>query len=81
MNSTIEDPEIDTPRERIKRYGSRTHVRLYGWRDFAERLEGAGFEVSVEHFVDGFDDQKLGELALDPDELMYFCLKPVASGS
>jgi hypothetical protein len=32
-------------------------------------------------FVDGFDDQQLGELALDPDELMYFCSKPVASGS
>lgn len=78
---TLEDPEIDTPRERIKRYGSRTHVRLYGWRDFAERLEGAGFEVRVERFVDGFEEAQRIELALDPDELMYFCSKPVGSGS
>jgi SAM-dependent methyltransferase len=78
---TLEDPEIDTPRERINRFGSRTHVRLYGWRDFADRLEGAGFEVTVERFVDGFDDAQLVELALDPDELMYFCSKPVDSGA
>jgi SAM-dependent methyltransferase len=78
---TLQDPEIDTPRERIDHYGIRSHVRLYGWRDFADRLEEAGFEVAVERFVDGFDQEQIRKLALDPAELMYFCSKPLDSGA
>ena len=46
---TIEDPELTDPDERLRLFGLRDHVRLYG-RDFIGRLEEAGFEVVVHEY-------------------------------
>ncbi len=41
---TREDPAIIKPRERLKHYGNKDHVRQYG-RDFTDRLSDTGFET------------------------------------
>jgi SAM-dependent methyltransferase len=43
---TDEDPSITDPRERLRRFGQRDHVRRYGW-DYLDRLREAGFEPEV----------------------------------
>lgn len=44
--ATDEDPAVVTAEERLQRFGQEDHVRVYG-RDFLQRLEDAGFRVSV----------------------------------
>jgi predicted SAM-dependent methyltransferase len=46
--TTIEDPSITTPADRLRHYGEPDLCRLYG-RDFAQRLERGGFRV---HTID-----------------------------
>jgi SAM-dependent methyltransferase len=45
---TLENPRIQSPRERLRAYGQEDHVRLYG-RDYKDRLSEAGFEVRIEN--------------------------------
>jgi SAM-dependent methyltransferase len=47
---TIEDPTETDPAERLRRFGQRDHVRVYG-RDFYERLRDAGFAVTIQRPV------------------------------
>lgn len=42
---TREDLTVTEPRERLKLYGNKDHVRQYGW-DFTNRLKDAGFETA-----------------------------------
>ena len=77
---TLEDPQIKTPEERQKHYWQFDHVRLYG-RDYQSRLEVAGFEVTVDHFVRTFSDAEVRQLGLDRNEDIYFCIKPSTSQS
>ncbi len=48
---TDEDPAVTDPAERLRRFGQADHVRTYG-RDFADRLQAAGFDVDVVRFRD-----------------------------
>ena len=43
---TIEDPSITDPRERLRLFGQKDHVRRYG-PDYVDRLREAGFHVTV----------------------------------
>jgi SAM-dependent methyltransferase len=47
---TLEDPSIVTAEARAREYWQADHLRLYG-RDFKDRLEEAGFEVSVDRWL------------------------------
>ncbi|MEM7355011.1 MAG: methyltransferase domain-containing protein [Acidobacteriota bacterium] len=75
---TFEDPSVTTPEGRLKAFGQRDHVRLYGWKDFAERLEEAGFEVTIEQFAQELDDEMVEEHSLSRPERIYFLRKPEA---
>ena len=44
-NETFEDPSVTDPRERIRQFGQKDHVRRYG-PDYMDRLTAAGFEVT-----------------------------------
>lgn len=44
--TTYENPAVTTPEEREREFGQFDHVRQYGL-DFAQRMEAAGFTVSV----------------------------------
>jgi SAM-dependent methyltransferase len=50
------------------------HLRSYG-KDFGERLEAAGFEVSVVDFVKRFSMEEITRYGLDCTEDIYFCRK------
>jgi len=53
---TYEDPSIVTPEERLKHFGQKDHVRIYG-EDYKDRLASAGFTVKVDSPV-----KELGQL-------------------
>jgi SAM-dependent methyltransferase len=45
---TYEDAAIVLPEERLRHFGQEDHARVYSSRDFAARLENAGFGVVVD---------------------------------
>lgn len=71
---TYEDFTITSPQERFKHFGQEDHVRCYGL-DYKDRLELAGFEVTVDNFVTRFSPEQLHYYGLIPDEMIYFCRK------
>jgi SAM-dependent methyltransferase len=46
LQETREDPSLTDEAERIRRFGQRDHVRLYG-RDYYDRLREAGFTLEL----------------------------------
>ncbi|GAB4285223.1 MAG: class I SAM-dependent methyltransferase [Marinilabiliales bacterium] len=73
---TIEDPTVTNPREREKLFGQSDHVRLYG-KDYAARLQSAGFNVSEENFINEIDPELKQKYALPENEIIYLCKKPL----
>ena len=55
--TTFEDPTAVTPEQRLELFGQDDHVRRYG-RDYVQRLERAGFRVSVEELEDVLDPEE-----------------------
>ena len=58
----VEDPTLDDPEERTRRFGQPDHFRIYG-SDFPARLAGCGFAVQpvrVEDFIDPGEWTRLG---------------------
>lgn len=75
---TFEDPSIIDPVERERFFGQSDHVRAYGL-DYCQRLEEAGFSVSVFRpgdLLDGSDMIKYGLAAGGAGEVFY-CQKSV----
>jgi predicted SAM-dependent methyltransferase len=70
---THEDPGITDPEERARVFGERGHVRFYG-KDFIERLESAGFQVTLDQAeqIPKHIRQKYG---LRDDENIFHCYK------
>lgn len=59
LPATFEDEELDSERRRVRAFGNRERVRLYG-QDFPERLSSAGF--SVREFRRSTTDTRYGGL-------------------
>jgi ubiquinone/menaquinone biosynthesis C-methylase UbiE len=76
---TLEDPTVQTAEERVRLFGQRDHVRYYGWRDFADRLEDAGFEVTIERFGRELSAEDVKTYALNPNERIYHLRKPASA--
>lgn len=72
---TFEDPTITSPEDRSRVFGQFDHIRIYG-RDYVDRLKNAGFEVTVDDYVQHLDDSVITKYGLDKDEEIYHCLKP-----
>jgi len=68
--ATSEDPSVVTPEGREVNFGQYDHLRLYG-RDFAERVERHGFEVT--EFQGSPRD--CVDYALLPGESVFVCRK------
>jgi SAM-dependent methyltransferase len=62
---TEEDPSVQDPRERERRYGRHDHVRLYG-QDYVERLSECGFRVKRLRLA-----ARYPQLGLNPDEELF----------
>ena len=73
--TTFEDDSITDPAERTRIFGQYDHRRIYG-RDYAARLEEAGFEVAVIDYKQAFS-RKEQELYALPDEKLYIVHKPL----
>jgi SAM-dependent methyltransferase len=74
---TYEDPSVTAPSERYRLFGQRDHVRIYG-RDLIARLEGVGFDVTLEHPVRRLPPGCV-ELYGLLDETIFVCRKPAGS--
>jgi SAM-dependent methyltransferase len=73
-STTYEDFSITDPAGREKAFGQPDHVRWYGL-DYRQRLEAAGFGVSVDAFAHQFPAEEIFRLGLPDDEDIYFCTK------
>jgi len=77
LNTTFEDPSIQTKSDREKFYGQFDHVRLYG-KDYPDRLSAAGFTVSKTKPGDSsWPMANADKFALNSNEYLYIANKPV----
>lgn len=67
---TMENPGLASPTERLKYFGQKDHVRIYG-ADYVYRLTEAGF--NVETFL--FPDSVTEKYGLIKNEQIYVCSK------
>ena len=74
LDKTFEDPSITSPEERKRMFGQKDHVRLYG-KDYKDRLQEAGFDVSVDNFVEELNEETYYRYGLRRDHNIYFCSK------
>ena len=58
---TLEDPQVTRPADRARLFGQHDHVRLYG-RDYVDRLEQAGFCVSMDSYATQLDDATIARI-------------------
>ena len=70
------DAHGPTPTERYEEIW----MRKYG-RDFEQRLQEAGFDVTGPDFTRNEPPERQRQLGLDPDETIYFCRKLLADGT
>ncbi len=71
--TTYEDAAA-TPQDRERLFGQHDHVRVYG-RDYKERLEQAGFEVTVDGYVKSLPAELVRRYGLLLSEEIYVCTK------
>ncbi len=76
---TDEDPTVEDPRERLKRYGQSDHVRNYGFEDFPKRLRETGLQVTLEDFATQLGEAAIERYGLTPKDTIYFVQKPCLS--
>ncbi|TWU35822.1 hypothetical protein Q31b_52570 [Novipirellula aureliae] len=74
LENTYEDFTIQSPEERLKHFGQEDHVRLYG-RDYKDRLQDAGFTVSVDRYREEFSPSVAERFRLPENEVIYLCTK------
>ena len=67
---TDEDSSITDPAERLRRFGQTDHIRVYG-RDFFDRLQKNGWQVSRDRFVQTLTRDEVVRLALDSEEELF----------
>lgn len=72
---TQEDLSLTDPKERERRFLQSDHFRLYG-KDYAQRLEKAGFRVEINDFVQRLSPEERARYALPEHEMLYIGHKP-----
>ncbi len=76
LDKSIEDSNITTPEERLKTFGQKDHVRIYG-KDYITRLEDNGFRVEIFNpsLAKDFYGNQFEKLELDPRDRIFVCTK------
>lgn len=72
--STFENPLIISSNERFKIFGHFDHRRIYG-RDYSERLESAGFKVTIFKTSDFCNENEIRNMGLIKDAEIFYCTK------
>ncbi|MCC7430209.1 methyltransferase domain-containing protein [bacterium] len=75
--TTYEDFTITSPKGRFEAFGQDDHVRIYGSKDYPERLEKAGFKVKIVDYVSTFDESGIKKFGLMKGEKIYFCSRDI----
>ena len=73
-DTTIEDPSVKDPRDRLRVFGQEDHVRIYG-NDFIGRLNDAGFLVKINRKEDLITPAEDQEYALASEKEVVFVSK------
>jgi SAM-dependent methyltransferase len=74
LEVTDEDPDLEDPEERKRRFGQYDHVRLHG-RDYPERLKKAGFKVTAVDYSEKLTPEQFDRYRLPEGEILYVCTK------
>jgi SAM-dependent methyltransferase len=74
LSATIEDPSVQCPIERERRFGQGDHVRIYG-ADYSDRLRNAGFEIEIFNPLTAWGLNTVEILRLDPAERIFLARK------
>lgn len=74
LEKTFEDFNITGETERIKYFGQKDHVRIYG-QDYKDRLGKVGFKVEVIDYTKTLGDKKIKKYSLIPEEKIYLVKK------
>ena len=69
---TYEDSNIKSEEDRLKIFGQKDHVRIYG-KDYVDRLRNPGFKVEEINYVKSFAPEEIKKYGLDENEIIYFC--------
>ena len=76
LEKTFEDKTVLTEEERLKHFGQKDHIRIYG-KDYFKRLTSSGFKVTVYNPFEESSHPMLEKLALDPVERVFIASKVV----
>lgn len=71
---TVEDPNIISPKDRLRHYGQEDHCRLYG-TDSVEHLQSYGLKIVPYVVQDVLPPKEVQRMALIPNDVIYFCRK------
>jgi hypothetical protein len=72
--NTLEDSTVISPEDRERLFWQADHVRLYGC-DFKDRLEEAGFAVTVDSYRPEPVEDVIRRYGLKPHDEIYLCTK------
>lgn len=70
---TYEDKEIVLPEQRLKAYGQKDHVRLYGY-DFAKRFEQYGLKLDIYSPKNELDDDLIAKYGFIKDDMIIIAV-------
>ncbi len=71
---TKENKAIVTPEERLKEFGQKDHVRLFGY-DYREYIEKYGFEVEIKSPEECLSADEIKKYGLISNDVMLICQK------
>ena len=72
--TTYEDKSIVTEADRELHFWQKDHLRLFGL-DYKDKLTNAGFEVTVDDYVNTLSPDLVERYRLPKGEMIYLCRK------
>jgi predicted SAM-dependent methyltransferase len=74
IEETYENIGIKDEKERLKKFGQKDHVRIYG-KDYINRLKSPGFNVKAFDTIKEFGIRKIRKIGAIEGERIFFCKK------
>lgn len=74
MTKTFEDFSIVLSEERVKYFGQKDHLRIYG-KDYKEKLESEGFKVKLYDIKNDINNKDIIKHGMNSEEILYIGCK------
>ena len=74
--NTEEDKSITDSVERERLYWQSDHVRLYGYKNYPDRLRGAGFDVEIFDMKNQLGEERYSKYCLGEERWIFIIRKP-----